>query len=229
MCVCVFETSLSKHSFCSPSENTHEVVLKKSLSGLGFSFNISQLRSGPDRGSVVRIKRLFPGQPALESGLLREGDIILSVNKEPVKDLSYQVAGQEFGFWFLHYLIGNNRLATRDCPCTSNVFFLWLAGCYRYCYRSESSHHLTISNMEIAELQCFSCTSCTRSFSSEIVVNELQPLVPLLKVSTPLARKSFNPAPLEIAGWLCVDDSFNLLFAPPRSYVCHSCLFLGLG
>lgn len=75
----------------SPLENTHEVVLKKSLSGLGFSFNISQLHSGPDRGSLVRIKRLFPGQPALESGLLREGDIILSVNKEPVKDLSYQV------------------------------------------------------------------------------------------------------------------------------------------
>lgn len=91
----VFESSLPNRSLCSRSENTHEVVLKKSLSGLGFSFNISQLRSGPDRGSVVRIKRLFPGQPALESGLLREGDIILSVNKEPVKDLSYQVAGHQ--------------------------------------------------------------------------------------------------------------------------------------
>lgn len=77
--------------FFSIVENTHEVLLKKSLSGLGFSFYISQLRSGPDRGSVVRIKRLFPGQPAMESGLLREGDIILSVNKEHVKDLSYQV------------------------------------------------------------------------------------------------------------------------------------------
>ncbi|KAF1375768.1 hypothetical protein PFLUV_G00223610 [Perca fluviatilis] len=87
------ETTLSgrakDYSFVT-DENTHEVVLKKSLSGLGFSFNISQLHSGPDSGSVVRIKRLFPGQPALESGLLREGDIILSVNKEPVKDLSYQ-------------------------------------------------------------------------------------------------------------------------------------------
>lgn len=68
-------------------------MLKKSLSGLGFSFNISHLHSGPDRGSVVRIKRLFPGQPAIESGLLREGDVILSVNKEPVRDLSYQVWG----------------------------------------------------------------------------------------------------------------------------------------
>ncbi|KAM8859679.1 tyrosine-protein phosphatase non-receptor type 13 isoform 2-T2 [Spinachia spinachia] len=71
-------------------ENTLEVVLKKSLSGLGFSFNISHLHSGPDRSSVVRIKRLFPGQPARESGLLREGDVILSVNKESVRDLSYQ-------------------------------------------------------------------------------------------------------------------------------------------
>ncbi|XP_038152289.1 tyrosine-protein phosphatase non-receptor type 13 isoform X2 [Cyprinodon tularosa] len=87
------ETTLSgrakDYSFVT-DENTHEVVLKKSLSGLGFSFYISQLRSGADRGSVVRIKRLFPGQPAQESGLLREGDLILSVNREPVKDLSYQ-------------------------------------------------------------------------------------------------------------------------------------------
>ncbi|XP_028278959.1 tyrosine-protein phosphatase non-receptor type 13 [Parambassis ranga] len=87
------ETTLSgrakDYSFVT-DENTHEVVLKKSLSGLGFSFYISQLHTGPDRGSVVRIKRLFPGQPALESGLLREGDIILSVNNERLKDLSYQ-------------------------------------------------------------------------------------------------------------------------------------------
>uniref|UniRef100_A0A096MEY2 Uncharacterized protein n=1 Tax=Poecilia formosa TaxID=48698 RepID=A0A096MEY2_POEFO len=87
------ETTLSgrakDYSFVT-DENTHEVVLKKSLSGLGFSFYISQLRSGADRGSVVRIKRLFPGQPAQESGQLREGDIILSVNGEHVKDLSYQ-------------------------------------------------------------------------------------------------------------------------------------------
>ncbi|CAB1424807.1 unnamed protein product [Pleuronectes platessa] len=87
------ETTLSgrakDYSFVT-DENTHEVVLKKSLSGLGFSFYISQLHSGQDRASIVRIKRLFPGQPALESGLLREGDVILSVNREPLKDLSYQ-------------------------------------------------------------------------------------------------------------------------------------------
>ena len=68
-----------------------EVVLKKSPYGLGFSFYISDITSGPDAGTVVRIKRLFAGQPALESGLLREGDIIISVNGEAVRDLSYQV------------------------------------------------------------------------------------------------------------------------------------------
>ncbi|XP_061600532.1 tyrosine-protein phosphatase non-receptor type 13 [Cololabis saira] len=87
------ETTLSgrakDYSFVT-DENTHEVVLKKNLSGLGFSFYISQIYSRADRGSVVRIKRLFPGQPAHESGLLRERDVILSVNNEPVKDLSYQ-------------------------------------------------------------------------------------------------------------------------------------------
>uniref|UniRef100_A0A3B3B8S7 PDZ domain-containing protein n=1 Tax=Oryzias melastigma TaxID=30732 RepID=A0A3B3B8S7_ORYME len=87
------ETTLSSrardYSFVT-DDNTHEVVLKKSLSGLGFSFYISQLCSGADRCSVVRIKRLFPGQPAQESGLLREGDVILAVNNERVKDLSYQ-------------------------------------------------------------------------------------------------------------------------------------------
>lgn len=50
---------------------------------------------------MVRIKRLFPGQPAMESGLLREGDIILSVNSEPLKDLSYQVSALRTIFSFV--------------------------------------------------------------------------------------------------------------------------------
>ncbi|KAM6956345.1 tyrosine-protein phosphatase non-receptor type 13 [Aplochiton taeniatus] len=87
------ETSLrgrvKDYSFVT-DENTLEVALKKSLCGLGFSFFISELTSGPDRGSVVRIKRLFQGQPALESGQIEEGDVILAVNGEPVKGLSYQ-------------------------------------------------------------------------------------------------------------------------------------------
>ncbi|KAM7408781.1 hypothetical protein PAMA_002486 [Pampus argenteus] len=88
------ETTLSgrakDYSFVTDGERGEEHTHTYTHSHMAQSFYISQLRSGPDRGSLVRIKRLFPGQPALESGLLREGDIILSVNKEPVKDLSYQ-------------------------------------------------------------------------------------------------------------------------------------------
>uniref|UniRef100_A0A8C7J393 FERM and PDZ domain containing 2 n=1 Tax=Oncorhynchus kisutch TaxID=8019 RepID=A0A8C7J393_ONCKI len=73
-------------------DNTLEVLLKKSLCGLGFSFYISELNSGCDQGSsVVRIKTLFQGQPAKESGQIREGDVILAVNGQWVKGLSYQV------------------------------------------------------------------------------------------------------------------------------------------
>nr|XP_029525786.1 tyrosine-protein phosphatase non-receptor type 13-like isoform X2 [Oncorhynchus nerka] len=72
-------------------DNTLEVLLKKSLCGLGFSFYISELNSGCDQGSsVVRIKTLFQGQPAKESGQIREGDVILAVNGQWVKGLSYQ-------------------------------------------------------------------------------------------------------------------------------------------
>ncbi|KAI4877633.1 hypothetical protein NFI96_022984 [Prochilodus magdalenae] len=85
------ETSLSvrtkDYSFVS-DENTLEVTLKKNLSGLGFSFLIGDLRY--EGGSVVRIRRLFPGQPAEKCGLLREGDVILAVNGEPLRGISYQ-------------------------------------------------------------------------------------------------------------------------------------------
>ncbi|NXI68706.1 FRPD2 protein, partial [Anseranas semipalmata] len=41
-------------------------------------------------GAIVRIKRLFPGQPAEENGEIEVGDIILSVNGKPVQGLLYQ-------------------------------------------------------------------------------------------------------------------------------------------
>ncbi|KAJ8014061.1 hypothetical protein DPEC_G00036340 [Dallia pectoralis] len=72
-------------------ENTLEVRLKKSPCGLGFSFYISELNSGFDQGSsVVRIKTLFQGQPAQESGQIIEGDVLLAVNGQQVTGLSYQ-------------------------------------------------------------------------------------------------------------------------------------------
>ncbi|NXH11963.1 FRPD2 protein, partial [Bucco capensis] len=41
-------------------------------------------------GAIVRIKRLFPGQPAEENGEIEVGDIILAVNGKPTQGLLYQ-------------------------------------------------------------------------------------------------------------------------------------------
>ncbi|NWX22445.1 FRPD2 protein, partial [Aegotheles bennettii] len=41
-------------------------------------------------GAIVRIKRLFPGQPAAESSKIEVGDIILAVNGKRVQGLLYQ-------------------------------------------------------------------------------------------------------------------------------------------
>ncbi|CDQ66764.1 unnamed protein product [Oncorhynchus mykiss] len=72
--------------------NTLEVTLNKRLNGLGFSFLVPELESlkGDSGSGLVRIKKLFPGQPAEESGQIQEGDVILAVNGEPLKGLSYQ-------------------------------------------------------------------------------------------------------------------------------------------
>ncbi|XP_030630901.1 FERM and PDZ domain-containing protein 2 [Chanos chanos] len=77
------------YSFVS-NDNTLEVTLRKRLNGLGFSFLIAELDTSLDSGTVVRVKTLFPGQPAEECGQIQEGDVILSVNGESLKGLSYQ-------------------------------------------------------------------------------------------------------------------------------------------
>ncbi|XP_076025801.1 FERM and PDZ domain-containing protein 2 [Genypterus blacodes] len=71
-------------------ENTMEVTLKKGASGLGFSFIMCELDPPtPDFGSLVRVKQLFHGQPAQQSGRIQEGDVILAINGQPIKELSY--------------------------------------------------------------------------------------------------------------------------------------------
>uniref|UniRef100_A0A3B4UZV0 Tyrosine-protein phosphatase non-receptor type 13 n=1 Tax=Seriola dumerili TaxID=41447 RepID=A0A3B4UZV0_SERDU len=70
-------------------DNVFEVCLLKNTSGLGFSF--SREESIPDESpgtSMVRVKKLFPGQPAAESGRINVGDVILRVNQTPLKGLS---------------------------------------------------------------------------------------------------------------------------------------------
>uniref|UniRef100_A0A4W5MQS0 PDZ domain-containing protein n=1 Tax=Hucho hucho TaxID=62062 RepID=A0A4W5MQS0_9TELE len=79
------------YSFVSDG-NTLEVTLNKRLNGLGFSFLVPELdpSKGDSGSSLVRIKKLFPGQPAEESGRIQEGDVILAVNGVRLKGLSYQ-------------------------------------------------------------------------------------------------------------------------------------------
>ncbi|XP_038600268.1 FERM and PDZ domain-containing protein 2 [Tachyglossus aculeatus] len=72
-------------------DNTFEINLTKNSSGLGFSF-LQMGRESSDhlRSDIVRIKRLFPGQPAEENGKMEVGDIILAVNGKMIDGLSYQ-------------------------------------------------------------------------------------------------------------------------------------------
>ncbi|XP_061086366.1 tyrosine-protein phosphatase non-receptor type 13 [Conger conger] len=84
-----FSIMAKDNSFMS-LENTMEVMVRKSINGLGFSFIISPLDTPGESGTIVRIKTLFPGQPAEECGLIQEGDIILAVNGQPLRGMSYQ-------------------------------------------------------------------------------------------------------------------------------------------
>ncbi|XP_061823377.1 FERM and PDZ domain-containing protein 2 isoform X2 [Nerophis lumbriciformis] len=86
------------HAFCEqPSnynfvtdDNTQEVTLTKSANGLGFSFVMCELDPPiPDFGSLIRIKQLFPDQPAQLSGRIDEGDVLLAIDGQSLKDLSY--------------------------------------------------------------------------------------------------------------------------------------------
>ncbi|KAL1780609.1 FERM and PDZ domain-containing protein 2 isoform X2 [Sigmodon hispidus] len=105
-------TARSGRSACSDSVTDgpkFEVKLKKNHSGLGFSFvqmereNFSHLKS-----DLVRIKRLFPGQPAEEHGAIEVGDIILAVNGKPIQGLTFQEMTREV----LHLLRGTSEEVT---------------------------------------------------------------------------------------------------------------------
>uniref|UniRef100_A0A3B4TS75 PDZ domain-containing protein n=1 Tax=Seriola dumerili TaxID=41447 RepID=A0A3B4TS75_SERDU len=72
----------------SSGDNIQEVTLTKNANGLGFSFLMCELDPPTrDFGSLVRIKQLFPGQPAQQSGRIQEGDVLLAVNGQS-KDLT---------------------------------------------------------------------------------------------------------------------------------------------
>ncbi|XP_062992402.1 tyrosine-protein phosphatase non-receptor type 13 [Elgaria multicarinata webbii] len=83
-------TSTREYNFVT-DDNTFEVKLVKNSSGLGFSFCREDSVSPEQPGSsIVRVKKLFPGQPAAESGQIEVGDVILKVNGSSLKGLSQQ-------------------------------------------------------------------------------------------------------------------------------------------
>ncbi|XP_069868450.1 tyrosine-protein phosphatase non-receptor type 13 isoform X5 [Dipodomys merriami] len=83
-------THIRDYSFVT-EENTFEVKLLKNSSGLGFSFSREDnLLPEQMNASIVRVKKLFPGQPAAESGKINVGDVILKVNGASLKGLSQQ-------------------------------------------------------------------------------------------------------------------------------------------
>uniref|UniRef100_A0A672Z2N5 Protein tyrosine phosphatase non-receptor type 13 n=1 Tax=Sphaeramia orbicularis TaxID=375764 RepID=A0A672Z2N5_9TELE len=85
----ISSVQLTKPEFLFPPDNVFDVCLLKNTSGLGFSF--SREENIPDEApgcSMVRVKKLFPGQPAAESGRINVGDVILRVNQTPLKGLS---------------------------------------------------------------------------------------------------------------------------------------------
>lgn len=64
-------------------------------------------------GSIIRIKRLFPAQPAEENGKIEVGDIILAVNGKPIQGLLYQVLVLVLILLY-QYCLGNTIPGTPD-------------------------------------------------------------------------------------------------------------------
>ncbi|XP_022099878.1 tyrosine-protein phosphatase non-receptor type 13-like isoform X2 [Acanthaster planci] len=70
-------------------ENCFEVQLTKGSQGLGFSIQGGKGSHQDPKLCLVRIKKVFAGQKAAASGLVEEGDVILTVNEQPVYDKTH--------------------------------------------------------------------------------------------------------------------------------------------
>ncbi|KAG8434907.1 hypothetical protein GDO86_013029 [Hymenochirus boettgeri] len=80
----------SNNGWLATKDNTFQVTLRKNSGGLGFSFVQTEFSASGRTGNIVRIKRLFQGQPAEESGQISPGDVLLAVNGQFVQGISYQ-------------------------------------------------------------------------------------------------------------------------------------------
>jgi len=72
-------------------DNTFEVCIKRNSLGLGFSITGGVEAPAPWT-NLIRIKKIFPLQPAWETGQLKIGDVIICVSGVPLSGLSLRQA-----------------------------------------------------------------------------------------------------------------------------------------
>lgn len=77
--------------FLSVTETTFAVSLAKGSRGLGLSVT-GGIDSGGSWPGLIRVKRLFPHQPAAVSGVLNVGDLILEANGVALTGLTNYVS-----------------------------------------------------------------------------------------------------------------------------------------
>ncbi|XP_031567263.1 tyrosine-protein phosphatase non-receptor type 13-like isoform X2 [Actinia tenebrosa] len=84
--------SIKKNSSRTQAKDKPFVVeLVKGIGGLGLSL-VGGRDAGPEHGGLLRIKKMFPGQPAALSKKLALGDIVLEVNEKSLQNASHQDA-----------------------------------------------------------------------------------------------------------------------------------------
>lgn len=84
-------TNLNYNSFRTDCCFTVDVF--RGSSGFGLSLDGGIDTTTAFRG-LIRIKRLFPYQPAWETGMIRTGDILLRANNERLTGLTNEVSGK---------------------------------------------------------------------------------------------------------------------------------------
>ncbi|XP_070545261.1 tyrosine-protein phosphatase non-receptor type 13-like isoform X2 [Ptychodera flava] len=73
-------------------DNIYQVNLSKGSSGFGFSIQGGGDSNKDPMMNLIRIRKLFPNQPADNCGLIEEGDVILKMNDIPLLTLSHSEA-----------------------------------------------------------------------------------------------------------------------------------------
>nr|XP_042895461.1 tyrosine-protein phosphatase non-receptor type 13 [Parasteatoda tepidariorum] len=126
-------------------ENTFEVSIHKSSRGLGLSICGGTGIQGRDTFSqLIRIRKLYPLQPALECGKLQLGDVILSVNGTNMVGLTNTEALEVLRTTPADVVLEVFRPSKSLIPCFSS----FKDGMWPFCDSSSSSASSSLSRTE---------------------------------------------------------------------------------